>query len=224
MRDGPQAARGHVLASYAAAVAVAVTVFYGGIILDAHLHPIAQPSGPAAGVTEATFALLEVFLVVLVAALVPVWVGLAAFRSARVTHPAWFAAYGVATGLLMANVFRDPTTGLALPGLAGAAGGLTFRAIMGQPAELVGATEALSESTTAELQAIRGQLADHEAETAYLSDALASDDPALVTLALKEIGTARRIPVALDKNPPLGEVLRVVRELGIDLVAVRVPP
>lgn len=64
-------------------------------------------------------------------------------------------------------------------------------------------------------------LVDHDAQAAYLSDALASDDPALVVLALKEIGTLRRVPVALDENPPLGEVLRTVRELGFDLAAVR---
>ena len=67
----------------------------------------------------------------------------------------------------------------------------------------------------------RAGLSECDAQTAYLSDALASDDPALVVLALKEIGTARRIPVALDENPQLGEVLRTMRELGFDLKAER---
>lgn len=70
----------------------------------------------------------------------------------------------------------------------------------------------------------RAGLSDCEAQAAYLSDALASDDPALVVLALKEIGTARRIPVALDDNPQLGEVLRTVRELGLGLGAMWTKP
>ena len=69
----------------------------------------------------------------------------------------------------------------------------------------------------------QGMLENHhrDAHAAYLSNALASDDPALVTLALNEIGTPRHIPVALDDNPPLGEALRAVRALGFDLAAVR---
>lgn len=65
---------------------------------------------------------------------------------------------------------------------------------------------------------------DLDAQAAYVSDALASDDPALVALVLKEIGTLRRIPVALDENPPLGEVLRTLRELGFDLEARKAAP
>ena len=60
-------------------------------------------------------------------------------------------------------------------------------------------------------------LADPAQAAAYVSDALAARDPFLIVLTLKEIGTARRVPVCLDENPMLSEVLRTLDVLGLDL-------
>lgn len=135
------------------------------------------------------------------AALVPVVAGLAAFRWARVSHPAWFAVYGAATGLLLGNFSTDVAMGLLLPAVASIKAE-TPREGLSPPAP-------------------RASLVDHDAQSAYVSDALVSSDPALVVLALKEIGTLRRIPVALDQNPPLGEIMRTVQDLGFDLAVTR---
>ena len=58
-------------------------------------------------------------------------------------------------------------------------------------------------------------LSDPAQAAAYVQDAFDSGDSFLVVLALKEIGTARRVPVALDENPPLGELLRTLGDLGL---------
>lgn len=212
-----------VITSYAAAVAVGVAVFIAGEALDAYLHPVQSDALPF-GVTEAAFAFLTAFLLALVAALVPVLVGLAAFRSARVTHPAWFAAYGAATGLLLTDLFRDLAAGFVVPAVAGAAGGLTFRVAMGRQPEPGRVAEPRGSVPAMVVEPSPGpaHLTDLDAQAAYLSDALSSDDPGLVVLALKEIGTMRRIPVALDENPSLGEALRTVRELRLELEVRRV--
>ena len=58
-------------------------------------------------------------------------------------------------------------------------------------------------------------LTDPAQAAAYVSDALAARDPFLIVLALKEIGTGRRVPVCLDENPMLGEVLRTLDDLRL---------
>lgn len=63
-------------------------------------------------------------------------------------------------------------------------------------------------------------LTDPAQQAAYVSDAFAAGDPFLIVLALKEIGTIRRVPVALDENPMLSEVLRAMEALGLE-IAVR---
>ena len=60
-------------------------------------------------------------------------------------------------------------------------------------------------------------LTDPAQAAAYVSDAFAARDPFLIVLALKEIGTARRVPVCLDENPMLSELLRTLDELGFEL-------
>jgi hypothetical protein len=64
-------------------------------------------------------------------------------------------------------------------------------------------------------------LPDPIQQATYVDDAFTSGDPFLVVLALKEVGTLRRIPVALDENPPLSEVLRVMGDLRL---AARIEP
>ena len=219
MSTGRWALEERVILSYVASVAVAVAVFFAGAAFDTYWHPVAQPEEMPFGVTEALMLLLTASLLVLVVAPLPVLIGLAAFRWARVTHPAWFAAYGAATGLLLAELFRDLDAGFVVA-IAGAAGGLTFCFVMGNPEEPVSAA-AMRHEEHRPPTALRRYLVDHAAQAAYLSDAFASGDPALVVLALKEIGTLRRIPVPLDENPPLGEILRTVRDLGFDLGATR---
>lgn len=61
----------------------------------------------------------------------------------------------------------------------------------------------------------RFDLTDPAQAAAYVQRAFEADDPFLIVLALKEIGTARRVPVALDENPMLSEVLRVMGDLGL---------
>ena len=223
MGTGRWAVEERIITSYVAAVAVAVAVFFAGAAFDTYWHPIAQPEEMPFGVTEGLMMLLIALLLVMVVATLPVLIGLAAFRWARVTHPAWFAAYGAATGLLLTELFRDLGTGLVVPAIAGAVGGLTFRLVLGDPAEATSTADAHQEKPIPPAE-LRPSLLNHEAQAAYVSDALASDDPALVVLAFKEIGTLRRIPVVLDENPPLGEILRTVRELGFDLKAIKARP
>lgn len=218
MSTGRWALEERVILSYVASVAVAIAVFFAGAAFDTYWHPIAQPEEMPFGVTEALMLLLTASLLVLVVAPLPVLIGLAAFRWARVAHPAWFAAYGAATGLLLTELFRDLDAGFVVPAIAGAAGGLTFCFVMGHPEEPISAAAMRHEEHRPPAEP-RPRLIDHDAQAAYVSDALASGDPALVVLTLKEIGTLRRIPVTLDENPPLGEILRTVRELGFDLAA-----
>ena len=59
---------------------------------------------------------------------------------------------------------------------------------------------------------------DREAQVAYVSTAMIGDDPALVSAAIKEVATMRRIPCALGANPPLSEIMRALRDLGFGLV------
>lgn len=60
-------------------------------------------------------------------------------------------------------------------------------------------------------------LSDPAQQAAYLQDAIDARDPFLIVLALKEIGTVKRVPVALDENPMLSEVLRVIDALGLEI-------
>ena len=60
-------------------------------------------------------------------------------------------------------------------------------------------------------------LTDPAQAAAYVSDAFAARDPFLIVLALKEIGTVRRVPVVLDENPMLSEVLRALDALRLDV-------
>ena len=223
MGTGRWAVEERIITSYVAAVVMAVAVFFAGAAFNTYWHPIAQPEAMPFSLDEALMLLLTALLLVMVVGSLPVLIGLAAFRWARVTHPAWFAAYGAATGLLLAELFRDLDTGFGVPAIAGAVGGLTFRFVLGDPTEATSMADTHREEPTPPA-APRPRLIDHDAQAAYVSDALASDDPALVVLALKEIGVLRRVPVALDENPPLGEILRTGRELGFDLVATKARP
>ena len=67
-------------------------------------------------------------------------------------------------------------------------------------------------------------LTDPAQAAAYVSDAFAARDPFLIVLALKEIGTARRVPVCLDENPMLSEVLRALDALELHLLIRGRPP
>lgn len=60
-------------------------------------------------------------------------------------------------------------------------------------------------------------LSDPAEAAAYVSDALEARDPFLIVLALKEIGTARRVPIVLDENPMLSELLRTMQDLRLEL-------
>ncbi len=63
-----------------------------------------------------------------------------------------------------------------------------------------------------------GDMAEPVAQADYLSDAFETGDPLIIGQALKDISTLRRVPCALDDNPLLGEVLRVIDALGLRLV------
>lgn len=56
---------------------------------------------------------------------------------------------------------------------------------------------------------------DHQA--VYVQDAVDERDTLLVVRVLKEIGTLKRVPIALDENPPLSEFLRELAGLGFEL-------